>query len=55
MFSIIVFEFITVKNIKVWRQTSSTAGICDWPLSSRIANGVDCGEKQMYNGLKIFK
>jgi hypothetical protein len=35
-----------IKNVQVWRQDSSISGTCDWPLSSKIQNGVDCGGKK---------
>jgi hypothetical protein len=34
-------------NGLVWRQDSNIAGTCDWPLSSKIVNGVDCGKKKL--------
>ena len=34
-------------NGLVWRQDSNIAGTCDWPLSSKIVNGVDCGIKKL--------
>ena len=34
-------------NGLVWRQDSSFGGTCDWPVNSKIVNGVECGDKKM--------
>jgi hypothetical protein len=34
-------------NGLVWRQDTNEAGTCDWPVSSKIVNGVECGNKKM--------